>query len=126
MFANNAYMKVWEIKQGASGNYYEVDMSSQRKNQDGDYVKDFSSKFVRFVGKAKEKISSIDAGSVIQIKSCGVENFYNTEKKREYTTFKVFDFDPVDTANKKNSGSASKAETKKTDSVDAYDDDLPF
>lgn len=127
MFSNNSYMKVWDVSASKSGKYYVVEMSSNRKNQDGEYVRDFSSKFVRFVGKAKEKINSIEKGSVIQIKSCGVENSYNKEEKKEYTTYLVFDFDLANTDRNQASNKGTKPKSKKSVDTDYdYDDDLPF
>ena len=130
MFSNRSYMKLWNIKKSERGNYYEAELSSSRKKDDGTFETDFSSKFVRFVGKAAEKSETVSPKSTIQITNCGVTNFYDKEKKREYINYVVFDFEVPDF-----SGSGSEKETEKKpakpskkEAVPEYtpDDSLPF
>ena len=50
MFSVGSYLKIWNVTN--KGNYSEVECSTSAKNKmSGKYETDFSSKFVRFIGK---------------------------------------------------------------------------
>lgn len=94
-FRNNSYAKVWEITD--HGKYATVDMSISRKNKEtGNYDTTFKYKFVRFVGKAFDKVLKLEKGSSIKITECDVEYF---GKQKEDGTWQnifkpiVYDFD---------------------------------
>lgn len=126
MFGTGSFATVWNVT--GKDKYYEVELSTSRKKEDGSFETDFSSKFTRFVGKAKDKVvnEKLSRKDRIKLTSCGVSNFYNKEKGREYVNYVVFDFDVL---NRNDSDSSVKSETKPVDidSVeDTIDDDLPF
>lgn len=133
MFGPNNYMKVWKITKPEKGNYYEVEGSTSRKNQDGMYETDFSSKFIRFVSKAREAIDNgeLTDGDRCKIVNCGVSNSYNKETKKSYTNFVVFEIEALhdDRGGAKTEKPAKKASGKEKVGSEGYetpDDDLPF
>lgn len=92
MFSTGAYFKIWNVVN--KGKYSEVECSTQKKDRDGNYQTDFSSKFVRFVGKAHSK--NPQPNEKIKITSCGVENVYQKDGKNQYMknpSYIVFDFE---------------------------------
>ena len=94
-FRNGAYATVWDIKPGR-GNYTDVRLSIGRKDQTtGEYNNDFSG-FCMFIGNARAKAESLRERDRIQLKEVDVSNVYDKERQREYTNFKVFDFDRVE------------------------------
>lgn len=119
MFGQGNYATVWSVED--KGNYSIVELSTSAKNRDGDYETDFSHKFVRFIGKAHEAASSLQRKDRIKLGGCGVTNFYDKKKDREYVNFKVFDFETPDDRRRKVEDKP-KAEAK----PERDDDDLPF
>ena len=120
MFGQGNYATVWAVED--KGNYSLVELSTSAKNRDGKYETDFSHKFVRFIGKAHEAASSLSRKDRIKIGGCGVSNYYDKKKEREYMNFKVFDFEAVET-----NGGGKKPQEKEAPVSDAEnDDDLPF
>lgn len=96
-----------------------VHLTTAKKAQDGKYHCDFSSRFVRFVGKAREK-KPIE-GDRIKILNCVVENAYFKDGKTEFTKeakYTVFDYEFID-----HWDTDKKGENKSDDDVD---DGLPF
>lgn len=95
-FGNNQYMKIWETT--TKGNYTEVSMSSSKKNKmTGNYETDFSSKFVRFVGKAHNQRPM--QGQKIKITECAVQNVYEKDGQKQYLknpTYVVFAYELQD------------------------------
>lgn len=80
-FGNGQFMKIWEVAD--KGSYTEVSMSSSKKNkQTGEYETDFSSKYVRFVGKAK--LQNPMKGQRIKITECSVSNIYYKDGERQF------------------------------------------
>jgi len=94
-FRNNAYAKVWEIKT-SQPKYTEVRISISRKNKTNDtYEQEFSG-YVRFIGKAHEKIRELIEGDRIVLDSVDVTNRYDKDKKVTYTNCVVFDWSTAD------------------------------
>ena len=92
MFANNAWIKIWNVTD--RGSYYEVDCSTSKNNREGNWETDFSTKFVRFVGEAYNKRPQ--PNEKIKILNCGVQNCYEKNGKKIYMNipqFIVFDFE---------------------------------
>ena len=82
-FRKDAYCTVWEVKQG-SGNFSDARISTSKKNkQTGEYETDFSG-FVRFIGSAHQKSSSLKEKDRIKLGDCEVTNRYDKEKKVTY------------------------------------------
>lgn len=95
---NNGYATVWNVEEG-KGNYLTAEISTRRKKPDGEYETDFSYKFVRLIGKAKDKGGNIPAKTRIKINECDVQ--YKSVKNQNgewvnYFTPMIFDFDVVE------------------------------
>ena len=82
MFSNNTYAKLWKIEKVKDKNYYQGQISTSRKNQNGEYETDFSASFVRFVGDAAKTAEKLNDGDRIRIINCGVTNSYDKETQR--------------------------------------------
>ena len=119
MFGTGNYATVWAVED--KGKYSVVELSTSVRDKNGEYVTDFSHKFVSFLGKAHEAAKNLSRKSRIKIGGCGVSNSYDKNKGREYVNFKVFDFEIVD-----GSKPSKKEKTKVETSVEDEDDDLPF
>ncbi len=120
MFSNGAWVKIWKCEKG-NGNYYVAQMSTSRKNQEGNYETDWSDGRVRLVGTAAKQAEKIKDGDRLQIESCGVTNTYDKEKKVTYTNYVIFAFS--------NASNTDKQPTKSTtvnQSSSDEDEDLPF
>ena len=117
MFANNSFARVWRNED--KGRYSVVEMSTSKKDREtGEYKTDFTSKYVRFLGKAHEKLDDLQENGRIKIINCGVTVEPSSEGKW-FTNFLVFDFENADSAG---------ASTPQTDNSEVVveDDDLPF
>ena len=119
-FKTGAYVKIWKVED--KGNYSVVELSSSKKNkQTNEYETDFSSKFVRFIGKAHTDIKNIGEVSKIKLGDVEVTNSYNKETKVAYTNFLVFSFEAE--------GGGTKTVTGNEDFMSIASDlesDLPF
>lgn len=97
MLSNGAYANCWNV-QRESERYVDVQISTSRKNKDGNYETDFSG-IVRLVGKALENyrakgvVPNRDNKVVLrmQIVRCGVSSTYDSEKKTTFFNFTVFE-----------------------------------
>lgn len=114
-FRVNAYATVWNVAN--KGSYSEVEMSTSRRNKQTDKLEnDFAHKFVRFYKKAHEKAAGLTSKDRIMITECEVTNRYDKEKKKEYVTFMIYDFEPADSA---------KPQPKKREPI-VDEEDMPF
>ena len=128
MFGNGAWVKVWKCEKG-QGNYYMAQMSSSRKNQEGQYETDWSDGRVRLVGTAAKQAEKIKAGDRLQIENCGVTNTYDKEKKTTYTNYVIFAFSNNAYNNAQtqpNKPTKSTKTTKASEASETSDDELPF
>lgn len=87
MFKNKAYATVWNVVD--KGKYCDVELSTSKKNAEGEYETDFSSKYVRFVKSAADMARKLKPKDRIQISECGVSNGKSDDGKW-YTSFLVF------------------------------------
>lgn len=125
------FARVWSVED--KGNYSVCKVSTSKKRKDGSgYDTDFQDGFVRFIGSAHEKISSMtigEKGVPIQITACEVTTPFNPETKKGYTNYAIFAFDEVESNNsgaaKKSTAKASK-KAKTEEPVDDTEDELPF
>lgn len=96
MFATGAYLTIWKVVD--KGRYYEVELSSNKKNkQTGEYECDFSSNYIRFVGRAYQLRPM--PNQKIKLLNCGVTNCYMQDGRRVYSknpTYVVFDYELQD------------------------------
>lgn len=134
-FRTGAYAKVWACEKG-NGNYHVAEMSTSRKGQNGDYEKDWASKFVRLVGSASKRAETLGKGDTVRIGDCEVTNHYDNSKKMMYTNFTIFSFmDEDDNDNGSGSGTVQKTAKKSTKKAsdeeyvkvpEGIDEELPF
>lgn len=91
MFAVDSYAMIWGVKE-VKDKYTVCNISTSRKDKNtGQYVKDFADARVRFVGKAHQQ--KPQANQKIKITNCGVTSVYDKEKKQNYITFIIFDYE---------------------------------
>ncbi len=124
-FSQGSFAKVWENED--KGRYSVVSMSTSRKDREtGEYKTDFTSKYVKFLGHAHEKLSDIQENGRIKITSCAVTVEPGADGKW-YTNFLVYDFENADESGA-NSPRVSNATVDESDQFVAEedDDDLPF
>lgn len=140
MFSNNAYMKIWEVREN-EGRVSAI-MSSSKKKVDkaGNPVLDANGKQVyeqdwsgwaSFVGKAKDVGKTLTDQSRIQIISCGVTNSYNKETKETGTYYTIFEC--KDVTGQTGDGTTSAPATSQTSAGDGFsnipdseEEELPF
>ena len=130
-FRSGAYAKVWNCEKG-NGNYYVAEMSTSKKGQNGEYEKDWSSKFVRLIGTAAKRAESLGKGDTVRIGDCEVTNHYDNAKKTMYTNFAIFSFMDEDNNGSGSSQTSSKKSAKKASDKEyvkvpeGIDEELPF
>lgn len=95
-FRQGAYCSIWSIEPG-KGNFTKVRLSVSRKNKDGQYEQDFAG-FCTFISQAHAKAARLKERDRIKLGEVDVSNSYDKEKQKEYTNFKVFDFEMADAA----------------------------
>lgn len=128
-FRTGAYATIWQVKQG-KGNYTDVRLSISKKNrQTNEYEQDFSG-FVRFIGTAHQRASSLKEKDRIKIGDCEVTNSYDKEKNITYTNFAVFSFEDANSGASTNQNSQASPNPQSDgfmnipDGID--DSELPF
>lgn len=121
------------------GKFSSVNLATSKKDaESGEYVTDFQSGFVSFIGQAHTKIQEQEIGEKglpIQILSCDV-TIHHSDDGKYYTNYTVFDFNVNETKTVKNeeysksSGKTAKKPVKKKepedDASEEEDEDLPF
>lgn len=73
------------------GTYVKADLSEGIKDKDGNWSHIYWKAL--FFGKCKESAKRLNDKDKINVKSGIIENKYNKEKQRGYTTVKIFDFE---------------------------------
>lgn len=119
-FRKDSYATVWEVEP-ISDLVTKARISINRKNkQTGEYEQDFGG-YVKFIGSASaKKAAQLKEKDRIKLGDVDVSNFYNKEKKTEYTDYKIFSFDMADAAPLQQQDSISAVEEG------AAGDELPF
>lgn len=109
MLQNGSIVKLWEFED--KGKYSVVSLSqSQKDKQTGNYVTKFSSKFVRFIGAAHDKLKQCSKGERVKIVNFGVEHRYDKEKNTTFTNFIVTDIEALETKQPANQTPANEIE----------------
>ena len=109
MLQNGSIVKLWEFED--KGKYSVVSLSqSQKDKQTGNYVTKFSSKFVRFIGAAHDKLKQCSKGERVKIVNFGVENRYDKEKNTTFTNFIVTDIEALEPKQQANQPPANEIE----------------
>lgn len=98
-FKNGAYATVWETRD--RNGRAEARMSINRKDQNGNYVTDWSD-WVTLIGAAKDLVGAA-AKTRIRLGDVDVSNRYDKEKKVMYVNYKMFTYENPN-ANGNNSG----------------------
>lgn len=86
------WAKVWKIEN--CGNYHQCQISTSKKNKDGNYVKDYSG-FVRLIGHAHNKANQIAVGDSIKVSNFELTNNYSKERGITYTNVAIFEIDEI-------------------------------
>lgn len=113
-FRSKARCTVWSV-QPVSDTMTKVNLSSDSKNRDGNYEKDFSG-FVAFIGTANaKKALGLKAKDHIILGDCEVKMTYGDDKKPKYTNFNVYSFDMAENKGSSGSNSGGPSFQKKAD-----------
>ena len=101
-FRNNTYATVWEVEV-KSDTFTTGRISISHKNKTtGEYETDFSS-YVCFVGSAiSKRAGSLAPKTRIKLKSVDVTNKYDKDTRKNFYSFKIYDFEVVDDNNSGN------------------------
>lgn len=86
-FANNAYAKVWEVRENR------IRISTSYRKEDGQFADDFNA-WTELLGKAKD--IPVAEGDRIRLRNVSVSNSYNKEAQKENTYYKIFNFEKAD------------------------------
>ena len=143
-FSVNSYAKVWSVEDKGRYSVVELSVSKKAKDENGNEIKgadgksvyniEFSSKFVRFVGKAHELAKTLQKNDSIKILNCDVTNKYDKEKNTTFTNYVVFDAE-ASQYNNSNRGNGNSQKTSNNQSGndgfmnipdDVGDEGLPF
>lgn len=120
-FRKGAYCTVWSVDEAANSMKVRVSVSRKRKDT-GEFEQDFSG-FCSFIGTAKDKAKTLKVKDRIKLGDVDVTTFYNKDKGVEYVTYKVFDFDFVESG----VGSSVSSKTEENPEEGEVDEDkLPF
>lgn len=113
-FRNNARAKVWDVKRRSTkngGEMVQLNITTSKKDKNGEkFVKDFSG-FVTLAGKAKEKANEIGKDDVITLTEVEVTTNYVAAQGKQYTNFTVWDYEMY-----------HKSETSEAETTDAFSD----
>ena len=131
-FRKDNWATVWSVENGF-GDTMKVRLSTSRKNKKTEeFEQDFSG-FCTFIGTAKVKAEKLKPKDRIKLGDVDVSTYYNKEKGVEYTTFKVFDFEPHSSDNNEQKVSAPNTAKKKSSGLedepeegDVDEETLPF
>ncbi len=123
---DNQRAKIFKIED--KGSYALVTLSTSRKDKRDDQYKYTNWSFVRFVGKAYEKISNIQEGDKIVLKGAGLskEEYKDSNGNRAWPKqpqFIVFNFEIYDPDDNNASGGL---DTPPEVEEDSDDNELPF
>jgi len=122
-FSNGKIAKVWEINKKEK--FDEVKISTSKKNKDsGDYEQDFSS-YVRFIGKAHEKVAELSGTEMIKLLETDTTNKYDKDKKITYTNHVCYDFE-IYKADKTDDKPRESKQDNHPPLYEEDDDNLPF
>lgn len=125
-FGNGSWAKIWNVED--KGNYHVVELSTSKKNKEGQYETDFSSKFVRFIGTAHQQAMDLKKGDRIKLGNCDVTAKYDKDKQKEFVNYCVFSFDveAMEKPTAKDGAKPSKAKGTSKSVTPVDDDELPF
>ena len=86
------WAKVWKVEN--CGNYTQLQISTSKKDKDGNYVKDYSG-FVRLIGHAHNKAKEISDGDSIKVSNFELTNKYVQARGMTYTNVAIFEIDEI-------------------------------
>ena len=124
--------KIWSFDDKGTYGRGSISTSSRKEANSETFETTFRDGMVTFFGNAYKKAAALaipKGGVSIRILDCDVRNRYDSDKKRMYTNYYVFDFDMLD-------GNASVAHAKPAaapapkpapaPTADNFDEELPF
>ncbi|MBE7018444.1 MAG: hypothetical protein E7413_00985 [Ruminococcaceae bacterium] len=112
-FRKNAFAIVFDVSEGKNKTK-SVRLAISRKRKDTDppvYEQEFGG-YCTFIGNANAKAEKLKERDSIRLGEVDVTNWYNKEKNKTYTTYKVFDFEFCDEF------TSSSSTPKKTEDVE--------
>lgn len=86
------WAKVWKVEN--CGNYTQLQISTSKKDKDGNYTKDYSG-FVRLIGHAHNKAKEIQVGDSIKVSNFELTNKYVQARGMTYTNVAIFEIDEI-------------------------------
>ena len=122
-FKTGAYAKVWSCEKG-KGNYYIANISTSKKNRDGQYEKDWGSNVMLVGEAAKAAVNGLP--DRVRIGECDVTNKYDKEKKIMYTNYTVFSFQDGEAKGQTQQAKQPQQKQSFMDVPDGTDEELPF
>ena len=126
-FRNGAICRVWQVD-AKSPSCTTLRISISRKNKDtGEYEDDFSG-FVSAIGSmCATKALKLKERDLIKLGDTDVSSRYDKESKKNWTNFKIFDFEKYEFAGGERSAKPTNPTTKKPD-IDEEEpsEGLPF
>lgn len=122
-FRPGAYATVWQTDSGR-GNFVNVRLTISRKVKDTDQYEEEFSGYCMCIGEARAKAEKLKERDRIKLGDVDVTRRYDKEKQKEYTTFKIFSFEIVDSTHSGGGNSAQAVDQNPVDSNPA--DELPF
>lgn len=115
-FRTGGYATIWKVED--KGKWSNVQLSTSRKNQRGEYETDFSG-FVAFIGAAHTAATNLQPKDRIKLGECEVTTQRDTAKNVTYTNFKVFSFEGTN-GNNVSTKPASTSANQPEDEADPF------
>lgn len=127
-FRKGSRCTVWSV-QPVSDTMTKISLSSNGKNRDGEWEKDFSG-FVAFIGTAcAKRAAALKERDFIVLGDCEVKMTYDEENKPKYTNFNVFSFEIAENKGKSSDSTTQSHQKKSDEGIDhnpVEDSHLPF
>lgn len=117
-FGCNRWGTIWSIEPSSTGLSTKVRLSTSKK-KNGGYEQDFSG-FCFLIGEAHKKAKDLNVRDRIKILDCEDTSFYDNEKKRDYVSHKIYDFELSGSTS--SSGTTSPASPQASAKRTAFDD----
>lgn len=123
-FGNGKIAKIWELN--AKEKYYEIKLSTSKKDKaTNEYKQDFRS-YVRFIGKANEKAKTLTGREMIKLIDTECTNNYDKDKNTTYTNYLCYDFEIFKSGNEEGESNSGNGSSEQPPTTPNDDFNLPF